>query len=270
MDTVKHMATWWIYPVLGVGAGILSGLLGVGGGLLLVGALILTLPIQGVPEAIVVPVALASSLASIILTGFSSAWAHQKRGAVLWLTVAWLVPGLILGAVLASIWVARWAGPGLRWAVVVYCVLVAAQLFSQWPTPKAESTDAAWGWSWTALGLLIGGVSSVVGIGGGSMTVPVLMWRGVSAVKAIATSAVCGVFIALASAMTYSQLSTPTDMPEYSRGFVYLPAAFGVAATSVLLAPLGARWAHQLPAWRLKRLFAMFLLLMAGLLGFKS
>ena len=102
------------------------------------------------------------------------------------------------------------------------------------------------------------------------MTVPALIWRGVSAVKAVATSAVCGVFIALASAFTYSQLRNPASMPDYSMGFVYLPAALGVATTSILFAPLGARWAHQLPAIWLKRLFAGFLLLMAMLLSFKS
>lgn len=264
------MVTWWIYPVLGIGAGILSGLLGVGGGLLLVGALILILPQQGVPPEIVVPVALASSLGSIVLTGFSSAWAHQKRGAVLWPTVAWLVPGLLLGAVVASIGVAQWAGPGLKWAVIGYCVLIAVQLLSQWPKPKMESHEAVLGWPWTVLGLFIGAVSSVVGIGGGSMTVPALILRGVPAVKAIATSAVCGVFIALASALTYSQLSTPLQMPDYSYGFVYLPAALGVAMASVAFAPLGARWAHQLPVLRLKQLFAGFLLLMAALLALKS
>ncbi len=264
------MVTWWIYPVLGIGAGILSGLLGVGGGLLLVGALILLLPMQGVPAEIVVQVALASSLGSIVLTGLSSAWAHQKRGAVLWPSVAWLVPGLLLGAVLASLGVAKWAGPGLRWAVVAYCVLVAVQLLSQWPKPAAENSLAPIGWPWTLLGVLIGAVSSVVGIGGGSMTVPALIVRGVPAVKAVATSAVCGVFIALASALTYSQLSTPVQMPNYSHGFVYLPAALGVASASVLFAPMGTRWAHQLPAQRLKQLFAGFLLMMAVLLAWKG
>lgn len=264
------MVTWWIYPVLGIGAGILSGLLGVGGGLLLVGALILILPMQGVPAEIVVQVALASSLGSIVLTGLSSAWAHQKRGAVLWPSVAWLVPGLILGAVLASLGVSKWAGPGLHWAVVAYCVLVALQLLSQWPKPVADNHQAVIGWPWAALGVLIGAVSSVVGIGGGSMTVPALILRGVPAVKAVATSAVCGVFIALASAITYSQISTPLSMPDYSRGFVYLPAALGVASASVLFAPLGARWAHQLPAQSLKRIFAVFLLLMAVLLAWKG
>lgn len=264
------MVTWWIYPVLGIAAGILSGLLGIGGGLLLVGALIMVLPLQGVPEAIVVPVALASSLGSIVLTGLSSAWAHQKRGAVLWATVAWMVPGLLLGAVLASIGVAEWAGPGLRWAVIAYCVLVAVQLLSDWPKPKAASAEPVIGWPWTGLGVVIGAVSSVVGIGGGSMTVPALVLRGVPAVKAVATSAVCGVFIAVASAATYSQISAPLSMPPYSLGFVYLPAALGVALASVLFAPLGARWAHQLPALWLKRIFAGFLLLMAVLLALNS
>lgn len=261
---------WWIYPVLGVVAGILSGLLGIGGGLLLVGALILILPSQGVPESIVVPVALASSLASIVLTGLSSAWAHQKRGAVLWPTVAWIVPGLLLGAIVASIGVATWAGPNLRWAVIAYCVLVAVQLISQWPSAKSIHDKPVVGWPWTVTGLAIGAVSSVVGIGGGSMTVPALILRGVPAVKAVATSAVCGVFIALASALTYSQLSTTQTMPAYSHGFVYLPAALGVASASILFAPLGARWAHQLPAVWLKRIFAIFLLAMASLLALKA
>lgn len=264
------MVMWWIYPVLGVAAGILSGLLGIGGGLLLVGALILILPSQGVPIAIIVPVALATSLASIVLTGLSSAWAHHKRHAVLWPTVAWLVPGLLFGAIFASMGVAKWAGPNLRWAVIIYCFIVAAQLISGWPAPKESTSKPVIGVPWTLTGIFIGAVSSVVGIGGGSMTVPALILRGVPAVKAVATSAVCGVFIALASALTYSQLTTNQVMPNYSFGFVYLPAAIGVALASVLFAPLGARWAHQLPAVWLKRIFAGFLLVMASLLAINS
>lgn len=265
------MAAWWIYPVLGIAAGLLSGLLGIGGGLLLVGALILLLPAQGVPESIVVPVALASSLASIVLTGLSSAFAHHRRKAVLWPSVLWLVPGMLLGAVVAGFGVVQWAGPGLRWVVAGYCVLVALQLFANWPrTNTAATVKTPTGWPWSVAGLLIGAVSAVVGIGGGSMTVPALIWRGVPAVKAVATSAVCGVFIALAAALTYSQLHNPHPMPDYSLGYVYLPAALGVAVTSVLCAPLGARWAHQLPAPVLKKLFAAFLLLMALSLLWKS
>lgn len=265
------MAAWWIYPVLGIAAGLLSGLLGIGGGLLLVGALILLLPAQGVPESIVVPVALASSLASIVLTGLSSAFAHHRREAVLWPSVLWLVPGMLLGAVVAGFGVVQWAGPGLRWVVAGYCVLVALQLFANWPRANAAATaKTPTGWPWSVAGLLIGAVSAVVGIGGGSMTVPALIWRGVPAVKAVATSAVCGVFIALAAVLTYSQLHNPHPMPDYSLGYVYLPAALGVAVTSVLCAPLGARWAHQLPAPVLKKLFAAFLLLMALSLLWKS
>lgn len=264
------MAAWWIYPVLGIAAGLLSGLLGIGGGLLLVGALILLLPGQGVPEAIVVPVALASSLASIVLTGLSSAYAHHRRDAVLWPTVLWLVPGMLLGAVVAGFGVVQWAGPGLRWAVAAYCLLVALQLSANWPKAALGVPQSVTGWPWTVAGLAIGAVSAVVGIGGGSMTVPALIWRGVPAVKAVATSAVCGVFIALAAALTYSQLTNPHPMPEYSFGYVYLPAALGVALTSVLCAPVGARWAHRLPAPLLKRLFAAFLLVMALSLMQKS
>jgi uncharacterized membrane protein YfcA len=260
------MTIWWIYPVLGMVAGILSGLLGIGGGLLLVAAMILLLPLQGVPVEIAVPVALASSLASIIVTGLASSRAHHQRGAVLWKTVAWLVPGMLLGSVLASIGVVKWAGPELRWAVIVYCVLIAVQLLSQNSARVVHPEKSSTGVLWTALGIVIGAVSSVVGIGGGSMTVPALTWRGVPMVRAVATSAVCGVFIALASAFTYSQMHNTYPMPDYSFGFVYLPASFGVAITSIWFAPLGAKWAHQKPAKQLKRGFACFLLVMAILL----
>ena len=258
------MAAWWIYPVLGIGAGILSGLLGVGGGLLLVGALILLLPAQGVPEAVVVPVALASSLGSIVLTGLSSAWAHQRRGAVLWPTVAWLVPGMLMGAVLASLGVVQWAGPGLRWAVVAYCAAVALQLLADWPKAVGQDVSHVVGWRWTGFGLLVGAVSSVVGIGGGSMTVPALIWRGVPAVKAVATSAVCGVFIAVAAALTYGQSANPHPMPAYSLGYVYLPALVLISVVSTFTAPLGAGLAHRLPVATLKRVFAGVLMLLCA------
>jgi len=248
-----------LYLLLGLLAGVMAGLLGIGGGLVLVVALVWLLPLQGVPQEAVMHVALATSLASIVLTGLSSAAAHHRRGSVRWASVRWLVPGMLLGGFLGS-WVAV-ALPGsvLRYAVAIYCLLAAAQLAFGRQRERAESAGDARGPGLSAAGLGIGSVSALVGIGGGSMTVPLLVWLGIAPVRAVGTSAACGVAIALASAIGYATLGSPDDMPDYSVGHVYLPAALGVAVASVLAAPLGTRLAHAISASALKRVFAVFL-----------
>ncbi len=115
----------------------------------------------------------------------------------------------------------------------------------------------------TAAGVGIGAVSAVVGIGGGSMTVPLLVWRGVVPVRAVGTSSACGVAIGLASAVGYALHAPDGALPQFALGYVYLPAAIGVAAASVLAAPYGTRLAHRLDGQTLKRVFAGFLVAVA-------
>jgi uncharacterized membrane protein YfcA len=256
---------WLLYPALGAVAGVLAGLLGVGGGLVLVGALAWLLPLQGVPAEHAMHAALATSLASILVTGASSARSHHKRGSVLWTSVAWLLPGLLLGAWLGSRRATRLDGDALRWGVSGFCLLMAAQLFAQWPRPRERAVDAPAprGPALSGAGGLIGAVSALVGIGGGSMTVPLLIWRGVAPVRAVGTSSACGVGIALASAAGYAAHAPAQAMPAGSVGYVFLPAAIGIGLASVLAAPLGVRIAHRVQPGTLRRIFAGFLLLMA-------
>ena len=117
-----------MFPVLGVVAGILAGLLGIGGGLVLVAALAWILPLHGIPKEAAMHAALASSLASIILTASSSAYAHHRRGSVLWPTVAWMVPGLLLGGWLGSGLAVHLDDRVLRWIVAGYCFIAGAQM----------------------------------------------------------------------------------------------------------------------------------------------
>jgi len=113
-------------------------------------------------------------------------------------------------------------------------------------------------------GVGIGAVSAVVGIGGGSMTVPLLIWRGVDAVRAVGTSSACGVAIALASAVGYGLQAPALALPAGSVGYVFVPAALMIALASVSMAPLGVRLAHWLSGVALKRVFAVFLLLVGS------
>lgn len=256
------MSALLIYLLLGACAGVLAGLLGIGGGLVLVGALAWLLPTQGVPADAAMHVALASSLASIVLTAAASARAHHRRGSVLWPTVAWMVPGVLLGGVLGSRFAIALDDEVLRWCVAGYCFLIAAQMLLSKPHVDAGPVAAPRGPGYTLAGSGIGIVSAIVGIGGGSLTVPLLVWRGVSPVRAVGTSSACGIFIGIGSALGYA-LQAPAgavDLPG-AFGYVYLPAALGVALASVFAAPYGTRLAHALSGQALKRVFAAFLLL---------
>jgi uncharacterized membrane protein YfcA len=254
-----------LYLVLGAIAGVLAGLLGVGGGLVLVAALAWLLPALGVvPVEAAMHAALASSLASIVLTAAASARAHARRGSVLVSVVMWMVPGLLLGGWFGSAFAVRVDGDLLRWAVAGYCLIAAMQLLLT-RTRAAGEPDAPTprGPLMTLAGTAIGAVSSVVGIGGGSMTVPLLVWRGVAPVRAVGTSSACGIAIGLASAVGYALHAPHGALPQHAVGYVYLPAALGVAAASVLAAPYGTRLAHRLGGAALKRVFAGFLIAVA-------
>lgn len=265
MNDASSLAMYLIFPLLGVLAGVLAGLLGVGGGLVLVAALAWLLPLQGVPTELAMQTALATSLASIVFTALSSARSHARRGSVLWPTVYTLVPGLLIGGWFGSLVAVHLSGLVLRWIVASYCFLAGAQLLLGQPRAQVPAADAiapdvvprepliA------ASGLLIGALSAVVGIGGGSMTVPLLIWRGVRPVRAVGTSSACGVAIGLASAAGYALHGPSGGLPLGSVGFVDVPAAAGIALASVLAAPLGVRLAHRLSGAHLQRVFALFL-----------
>lgn len=252
-----------VFLALGAIAGVLAGLLGVGGGLVLVAALASLLPAVGVPAEAAMHAALASSLASIVLTAAASARAHHRRGSVLWPTVAWMVPGLLVGGWLGSGVAVRIDGDVLRWVVAGYCLIAAAQLMFGGVRGADRGAAPPRGGAMTLAGAGIGAVSAVVGIGGGSMTVPLLVWRGVAPVRAVGTSSACGVAIGLASALGYAAHAPDGALPQFAVGYVYLPAAIGVAVASVLAAPYGTRLAHRLDGRSLKRVFAGFLVAVA-------
>lgn len=249
-----------LYLALGAVAGLLAGLLGVGGGLIIVASLVYLLPAQGIAEVHVVHVALATSLASIVLTGISSARAHHRRGSVLWPSAAWLVPGLLAGSLAGAKFATMLSGDVLQWLVAGFCYLAGLQLALGGGRGAGERADAPIGPGLTAAGMAIGVTSAVVGIGGGSMMVPLLVWLGTSAVRAVGTSSACGVAIALAGTTGYIGFGPASGhLPSGSIGYVYLPAAAGIALASVLAAPYGTRLAHWLSGSALKRVFAGFL-----------
>lgn len=251
------MTVWFMYIALGAFAGVLAGLLGVGGGLIIVPMLTFIFTAQGLPEGQILHLALGTSLASIMFTSISSLRAHHLRGAVDWLVVRRISFGIVVGTFGGSWVAAQLSSRVLKISFVIFIFYVALQmLLNIKPKPHRQLPG---GTAMFGVGGLIGAVSSLVGIGGGSMSVPFLLWCNVAMHRAIGTSAAIGFPIALAGAAGYVVNGLSATLPPYSLGFVYLPALLGVAAASIVTAPLGARLAHSLPVGGLKKIFALLL-----------
>ncbi len=246
------------YLCLGAVAGTLAGLFGIGGGLIIVPALVFSFTLQGVSADVLTHMAVGTSLATIIFTSFSSVKAHHAKGAVLWRVFKPLAVGIVIGAALGAHTASELSGKALQTIIGIFALVIAAQMaFGLAPSATRALPDKG---SLGAAGGVIGWASAIFGIGGGSLTVPYLTWCNVNMQKAVATSAACGLPIAVAGATMniYEGWAHPS-LPEYSFGFVYWPALIGIVSTSMLFAKFGAKLAHRLPSLVLKRIFALLL-----------
>lgn len=257
------MAAIGIYLLLGAAAGLLAGLLGVGGGLIIVPVLAGVFVQQGFGADIIMHMAVGTSLATIVLTSLSSMRAHHKKGAVRWRLFARLGPGIVLGALLGAAIADMLPSRSLQVFFGLFELGVAAQLSLNLRPPKVR--QLAGRFSQFVAGVAIGLISAIVGIGGGSLTVPWLLWNGLPVREAVATSSACGLPIALAGATGFLLAGGETGI-EYSSGYIYWPAFAMVVITSVLFAPVGAGLAHRINAQKLKQGFALFLCIVALLM----
>jgi uncharacterized membrane protein YfcA len=247
-----------MYLAVGLIAGLLAGLLGVGGGLVIVPMLVFCFVKQDIQPDVIMHLALGTSLASIIFTSISSFMSHHRRGAVDWTIVKRIVPGILIGTFLGTFVASKLSTGFLKGFFCVFLYSVATQMILN-KKPKA-SRELPGNTGMFAVGSTIGVASALVGIGGGSLSVPFMIWCNVATHQAIGTSAAIGFPIAIAGALGYviNNLNA-TGLPPYSVGYVYLPALLFIVCFSVLTAPLGARLAHALPVDKLKRIFALFL-----------
>ncbi|MFT5726095.1 MAG: putative membrane protein YfcA [Desulforhopalus sp.] len=263
------LTTLLTYAIAGTVVGILAGLFGIGGGLVIVPMLIYVFSLQNIPNELTMHLALGTSLASIIFTSISSFLAHHKRGAVHWNIVKKIVVGIFTGTFLGSCIASRLSTEFLKVFFVIFLYFVATQLLlNRKPKPGREIPGPV---GMFGTGNIIGMFSSLVGIGGGTLSVPFMLWCNINAHHAIGTSAAIGLPIAFAGAVGYifNGWNIP-NLPPYSLGYVYLPALFGIAATSVLTAPLGVKLAHSLPVGRLKQIFSILLYVVATKMLFSA
>lgn len=252
------MPEFLLYPLLGVFAGLTAGLLGVGGGIIVVPVLIYSFSALGFSPEVLTHMAVGTSLATIIVTSAGSVYQHHRKGAVLWSVLTWFALGLVVGALLGAKVADLLHGRILQILFGVFAIVIALQMLKGAQPKPSRTLPAKPGI--TAVGVLIGAISSIFGIGGGSLSVPFFTWCNMKMQQAVGTSSAAGMPIALAGAagFVWTGWQHP-QLPEYSLGYVYLPALLGVAVTSVLFSQLGARWAHRIPAATLKKIFAALL-----------
>lgn len=249
-----------LYILVGAIAGVLAGLLGIGGGLVIVPMLVFCMELQHLPQELVMHLALGTSMASIMFTSVSSFMAHHRRGAVEWSVVKRIVVGILVGTFLGSCVAAVLSTGVLKVFFVIFLYFVCYQMLSGKKPKPSRTLPGLWGMF--AAGNVIGVVSSLVGIGGGTLSVPFMVWHNIPIHRAIGTSAAIGFPIAIAGTVGYIFNGWGVDnLPPYSLGYVSLIALVSVAVMSVLTAPLGVRLAHSLPVDKLKRVFAIILFL---------
>ena len=249
-----------LYLSTGIFAGLASGLLGVGGGLVIVPVLYFVFSAQNLPHEHIMHMALATSLATIIITSISSTRAHHKKQAVLWPIFLLLVPGIGIGAWLGGITASKIETELLKPAFGIFELFVALHLL--WNRQSQVHSVSLGKIKSVTGGFVIGMASAIVGIGGGTLTVPFLHWHNIAIRNAVATSAACGFPIAVFGAASYIYAGWSIELPpEYMLGYVHLPAFLFIITTSFLFAPVGAKLAHRLPENTLRKGFAVFLLL---------
>lgn len=251
-----------VFAVVGAVAGVVAGLFGIGGGVVIVPVLIYTFAALEFPVSISTHLAVGTSLATIVITSSVSTWTHWQKQAVDVRLLKQLVPGVIIGAWLGGQVAALLAGNELQIAFALFLVFVAITLLvsvkeNVFPLPGSMGVGFS--------AIVVGALSSLFGIGGGSITVPFLRLCGVAMARAVATSAALGIPIAVAGVTTYVFHGWKVSgLPSGSFGFVYLPAFLGMVICSAPASRAGAKLAHRLPAAKLQRAFGVLLLLIAA------
>ena len=247
--------------MLGVFSGFIAGLLGVGGGLIIVPVLLYLL-VGIVEQSVLMHTAVATALAAIVFTSISSVLAHHQHGAIAWQHFKQLTPTILLGAFSGAILTKMLSFDFMRIFFALFEFSVAIIMY--FGISSSVYVDSLGKWVWRITGYMIGLVSAIVGIGGGTMTTPFLTYNNVDIKNAIATSAAVGMPIAIAGALGFIVAGWNVENTIGGLGFIHTEALLSIVAMSVLFAPLGAKVAQSVDGKKLKKFFAIFL----AMLGF--
>jgi uncharacterized membrane protein YfcA len=253
---------WWAYLAVGAYVGFFSGLLGIGGGSATVPVCAIVFAAKGFPPDHAVHLALGTAIAATLFSSLASVRSHHRRKAVNWSAWRGMAPGIVAGTFSGALIAGHL---DVRFLSIVFTALMFYFAIYMMRTRNTEPTGTLPGTGGlSAFGAVVGFISSLSATGGASLVVPFLVKRNVLIHEAIGTAAAVGGPLAAAGAAGYivAGLREP-GLPEFSVGYVYLPALVMVVVSSVLLAPVGAAIAHRTPGRTLKKIFAIVLFLLA-------
>lgn len=254
---------YFFYLGVGAIAGLISGLFGLGGGALIVPMLIFVFIARGIPIEIVTHLAIGTSLATIIFTALSSIYTHHQKNGIRWDLVKRLAPGIVMGSTVGGLFAVSMNGVLLQLLFGAFMIVVASQILIYTPKmgTKSEPGIAQMGLA----GSIIGGVSALFGIGGGTLTVPFLSLYGIRIHQAVGTAAACGLPIALAASYIYANANMQgVELPAGSFGYIFMPAWLGIIVTSLPCARLGAKLAHRFNALQLRTAFGWLMMILGA------
>ncbi|MEM1080631.1 MAG: sulfite exporter TauE/SafE family protein [Pseudomonadota bacterium] len=261
---MSHVCVIELFVLLTIGllAGLLAGLFGIGGGLVIVPALVWWLRAQGAPLEWAMPIAVASALGSMLLTSASSAFAHARKQHLDWSTTLRLAASLALGALLGAWLAVRLPGQWLAWIFALFAAWVGVRMLLGSVEQRHVKRPAKARY-WWLFGPLMGAASAMVGIGGASFNVPYLTRNGFTTLQAVAVAAACGWLLALAGSVGFLLQDAAGMAWPRTIGYWYWPAVLTIGLGGLLMAPVGAALAHRLGSARLARGFGAVLLLVA-------
>lgn len=256
------MEWWWAYLGIGAAVGFLAGLLGIGGGMVMVPMLFFVFTAKEFPAGHLMHFALGTGLATIAFTSLSSVRAHHRHGAVDWRVARAMAPGIVAGSFGAALAAGYIPSKPLAVFFTAFMFYASAQMFFERKPVPARRLPGPLGLF--SVGAGIGGASALLAAGGAFLSIPFLARCNVPLRHAIGTAAANGFPIAVAGTLGYviQGLRMP-GLPEWTLGYVYLPALALIVAASIPVAPLGARLAHRLPVRRLRVLLSLMLLALA-------
>lgn len=255
---------------IGLFTGFIAGLLGIGGGGILVPFLSALMIGHGVAASLAVKIGIATSLSIIVFTSLSSTRGHQKQKNVRWDVFLVMAPGIVIGDLLASMGLSAVLKGTVLAAIFAVFLLVTATRMALNRRPR-EGNHLPGRAGLFGAGGVIGFVSGLLGIGGGSLSVPFLSYCNIGIHRAVGTSAALGFPIAAAGTIGYILAGRhATGLPPHSFGYIWLPGLLIVAAGTVSMAPIGARAAGALPVTKLRRIFAVLLYVLGAYMLYQA
>jgi uncharacterized membrane protein YfcA len=249
-----------LYLIIGAAAGILGGLLGIGGGVITVPALLVMFHYLDFPQPYIMHMAIATSLAAMILNTAAATWAHNKRGAVLWPVFKKMVPGFVAGSILGAL-IAVWFSGVLLEIIFGLFLCALAFFFYRQKAIKIGTQKLPSMGKLSFYSCCIGATSNLMGIGGGTMVVPLLSSFKISDRNAIGTSAASTLITTLLGTISYLILGLSVIPSEEAIGFIDLPAFIIIGVVAFFLAPVGAKLTHEISQEKVRKIFAVVLVL---------